>query len=63
MCSCGSLGAGRTYLVPLSLASSDYNGTIVEKYDVTVSSGQHKIDAECGNQGRNFEGLVKEGCC
>lgn len=49
------------WLRMITRVASDYNGMIVEKYDVTLTSGQHKIDAEYGNQGRNFVGLAKEG--
>ena len=39
----------------------DYNGAIVEKYNVTCTTGQHKVNAEYGNQGCNFQGLAREG--
>ena len=37
----------------------DYNGTIPEKYDVVNRS--HKVFAEYGNVGTEFEYLTKEG--
>jgi alpha,alpha-trehalase len=39
----------------------DFNGTVVEKYDVTNPRDPHKVRAEYGNQGINFQGYVKEG--
>lgn len=37
----------------------DYNGTVPEKYDVVSAS--HKVFAEYGNQGTDFEYITKEG--
>ena len=37
----------------------DYNGTIPEKYDVV--SATHKVFAEYGNVGTEFEYITKEG--
>jgi alpha,alpha-trehalase len=39
--------------------ASDYNGTVPEKYDVVVAS--HKVFAEYGNQGTDFEYITREG--
>lgn len=39
----------------------DYNGTIVEKYDVTQLHSPHKVEAEYGNQGLDFKGVPQEG--
>jgi alpha,alpha-trehalase len=39
--------------------ASDYNGTVPEKYDVVLAS--HKVFAEYGNQGTDFEYISKEG--
>lgn len=39
----------------------DYNGMVVEKYDVTNVRDPHKVQAEYGNQGENFRGVVTEG--
>ena len=39
--------------------ASDYNGTIPEKYDVVHAS--HKVFAEYGNQGTDFEYITREG--
>jgi alpha,alpha-trehalase len=37
----------------------DYNGTVPEKYDVVAAS--HKVFAEYGNQGTDFEYISREG--
>jgi alpha,alpha-trehalase len=39
--------------------ASDYNGTVPEKYDVVAAS--HKVFAEYGNQGTDFEYITREG--
>ena len=39
----------------------DFNGIVVEKYDVTRPIDPHKVDAEYGNQGSDFQGVAKEG--
>lgn len=39
--------------------ASDYNGTIPEKFDVVSAS--HKVFAEYGNQGTDFEYITREG--
>ncbi|OXV09580.1 hypothetical protein Egran_02658 [Elaphomyces granulatus] len=39
----------------------DYNGAIVEKYDVTQLKNPCKVDAEYGNQGLDFKGANVEG--
>ena len=39
----------------------DFNGVVVEKYDVTKKSGTHKVTAEYGNQGADFKGVATEG--
>ena len=39
----------------------DFNGVVVEKYDVTKQSGPHKVTAEYGNQGSDFKGIATEG--
>ena len=39
----------------------DYNGTVVEKYDVTQLESSHKVAAEYGNQGLNFKYAPEEG--
>ena len=39
----------------------DYNGTVVEKYDVTQLESPHKVTAEYGNQGLNFKYTPQEG--
>ncbi|KAL8848549.1 MAG: hypothetical protein Q9221_006438 [Calogaya cf. arnoldii] len=39
----------------------NWNGTVVEKYDVTQLERSHAVDAEYGNQGRNFRYAPQEG--
>ncbi|ODQ50307.1 trehalase [Saitoella complicata NRRL Y-17804] len=39
----------------------DYNGVVVEKYNVTRASDPHRVDAEYGNQGLDFKGVAREG--
>lgn len=39
----------------------DYNGTVVEKYDVTQLESPHKVTAEYGNQGLDFKYAPQEG--
>ena len=39
----------------------DFNGVVVEKYDVTQQIHPHKVDAEYGNQGSDFKGVATEG--
>ncbi len=39
----------------------DYNGTVVEKYDVTQLKSPHKVEAEYGNQGLDFKYAPEEG--
>ncbi|KAL6705097.1 alpha,alpha-trehalase nth1 [Coniothyrium glycines] len=39
----------------------DFNGVVVEKYDVTRKIDPHKVEAEYGNQGSDFKGVPREG--
>jgi alpha,alpha-trehalase len=39
----------------------DFNGVVVEKYDVTRPSDPHRVEAEYGNQGSDFKGVPREG--
>lgn len=39
----------------------DFNGTVVEKYDVTQLERPHRVDAEYGNQGSHFRYAPQEG--
>ncbi|KAF2107094.1 neutral trehalase [Lophiotrema nucula] len=39
----------------------DFNGTVVEKYDVTQTLDPHKVNLDYGNQGLGFKGYAKEG--
>lgn len=39
----------------------DYNGVIVEKYNVLKGAVPHRVNAEYGNQGVDFKGVATEG--
>ncbi|KAK5081974.1 alpha,alpha-trehalase nth1 [Lithohypha guttulata] len=39
----------------------DFNGVVVEKYDVTRQKDPHTVEAEYGNQGADFKGVPREG--
>jgi alpha,alpha-trehalase len=47
------------WLFIITKNACDYNGTIPEKYDVVT--GSHKVFAEYGNQGTDFEYISREG--
>jgi alpha,alpha-trehalase len=47
------------WLYTVARTAADYNGAIVEKYDVVTRS--HKVHAEYGNVGADFEYLSREG--
>lgn len=49
------------WLHMVTVAFYDYNGVVVEKYDVTRKTGAHKVEAEYGNQGGAFKGVATEG--
>ncbi|KAH6674285.1 putative neutral trehalase [Halenospora varia] len=49
------------WLFMMTTAFVDYNGVVVEKYDVTRTTDPHRVDAEYGNQGLDFKGVAKEG--
>ncbi|KAF2420150.1 neutral trehalase [Tothia fuscella] len=49
------------WLYMLTKAFVDFNGIVVEKYDVTRQIDPHKVEAEYGNQGSDFKGLAREG--
>lgn len=49
------------WLYMVTKAFVDYNGVVVEKYDVTRKSDPHKVEAEYGNQGADFKGVAREG--
>lgn len=40
---------------------NDFNGIVVEKYDVTRELDPHRVDAEYGNQGSDIRGVPREG--
>jgi alpha,alpha-trehalase len=49
------------WLFMITKAFVDYNGVVVEKYDVTRPIDPHRVDAEYGNQGLDFKGVATEG--
>jgi alpha,alpha-trehalase len=49
------------WLFMMTKAFVDFNGVVVEKYDVTRLVDPHRVDAEYGNQGLDFKGVAKEG--
>jgi alpha,alpha-trehalase len=49
------------WLFLITKAYYDFNGVVVEKYDVTRPVDPHRVDAEYGNQGLDFKGVAKEG--
>ncbi|MCJ1466287.1 alpha,alpha-trehalase nth1 [Pseudocyphellaria aurata] len=49
------------WLYMVTRVFADYNGTVVEKYDVTEFHSPHEVNAEYGNQGLGFEGVPQEG--
>ena len=49
------------WLYMVTKAFVDFNGIVVEKYDVTRPIDPHKVDAEYGNQGSDFKGVAREG--
>lgn len=49
------------WLFMITKAFVDFNGTVVEKYDVTRPIDPHRVDAEYGNQGMDFKGVSREG--
>ncbi|KAJ8610661.1 hypothetical protein MRB53_038440 [Persea americana] len=49
------------WLFMVTKAFNDFNGVVVEKYDVTRPDHPHKVLAEYGNQGSDFKGVPREG--
>ncbi|GEQ68188.1 hypothetical protein JCM33374_g1855 [Metschnikowia sp. JCM 33374] len=49
------------WLFMMTSAFVDYNGVVVEKYNVLKGAVPHKVDAEYGNQGLDFKGVALEG--
>ncbi|KAK6406443.1 alpha,alpha-trehalase nth1 [Oleoguttula sp. CCFEE 5521] len=45
----------------ITKAFVDFNGIVVEKYDVTSRVDPHRVTAEYGNQGSDFKGVATEG--
>ncbi|KAJ5606366.1 treB [Penicillium lagena] len=49
------------WLYMITKAFVDFNGVVVEKYDVTRPIDPHRVTAEYGNQGTDFKGAPREG--
>ncbi|RDL37590.1 Trehalase [Venustampulla echinocandica] len=49
------------WLFMMTKAFVDFNGVVVEKYDVTRGIDPHRVSAEYGNQGLDFIGVAREG--
>ena len=49
------------WLYMVTKAFVDFNGVVVEKYNVTEPIDPHKVAAEYGNQGADFKGVAREG--
>lgn len=49
------------WLYIMTKAFVDYNGIVVEKYNVTRGIDPHRVSAEYGNQGADFKGFAREG--
>ncbi|ODV78168.1 glycoside hydrolase family 37 protein [Suhomyces tanzawaensis NRRL Y-17324] len=49
------------WLFMMTRAFVDYNGVVVEKYNVCKGAVPHRVDAEYGNQGLDFKGVATEG--
>ncbi|KAF2634424.1 neutral trehalase short isoform [Massarina eburnea CBS 473.64] len=49
------------WLSMVTKAFVDFNGVVVEKYDVTRPIDPHRVEAEYGNQGSDFKGVPREG--
>ncbi|KAK3678894.1 alpha,alpha-trehalase nth1 [Recurvomyces mirabilis] len=49
------------WIYMVTKAFVDFNGVVVEKYDVTQQISPHKVSAEYGNQGADFKGVATEG--
>ncbi|RDI86019.1 hypothetical protein Vi05172_g4029 [Venturia inaequalis] len=49
------------WLFMVTKAFVDFNGVVVEKYNIMRPHDPHKVEAEYGNQGADFKGVAKEG--
>jgi len=49
------------WLYMVTKAFVDFNGVVVEKYNVTRPIDPHRVEAEYGNQGADFKGVPREG--
>lgn len=49
------------WLYMMTRAFVDYNGVVVEKYNVLEGAVPHRVTAEYGNQGADFKGVATEG--
>lgn len=65
LCNYNHAGSARRlayrWLFMMTRAFVDYNGVVVEKYNVLEGAAPHKVDAEYGNQGLDFKGVALEG--
>ena len=49
------------WLHMITKVAVEYNGAVVEKYNVIQLENSHRVEAEYGNQGLGFKGLAREG--
>ncbi|KAF2726209.1 glycoside hydrolase family 37 protein [Polychaeton citri CBS 116435] len=49
------------WIYMVTKAFVDFNGVVVEKYNVTQQTDPHRVTAEYGNQGADFKGVATEG--
>lgn len=49
------------WLYTITKSFVDFNGIVVEKYDLTRPVDPHRVEAEYGNQGVNIKGVAREG--
>jgi alpha,alpha-trehalase len=49
------------WLFMVTKAFVDFNGVVVEKYNIMRPHDPHKVEAEYGNQGSDFKGVAREG--
>ncbi|EEB09640.1 alpha,alpha-trehalase Ntp1 [Schizosaccharomyces japonicus yFS275] len=49
------------WLYTITKAFVDFNGIVVEKYDLTRAHDPHRVTAEYGNQGVDIMGVAREG--
>ncbi|EPX75077.1 alpha,alpha-trehalase Ntp1 [Schizosaccharomyces octosporus yFS286] len=49
------------WLYTITKSFVDFNGVVVEKYDLTRAVDPHRVEAEYGNQGLDIQGVAREG--